>query len=296
MSRFGVSTHLYHGERLQPQHLLEIAARGFTSVELFATRSHFDYHDSKSVEALAGWLHDARLEMPSVHAPIVDSLVDDKWGRAFSTATSNADARHATIREMRAAIDIARIIPFRTLVVHLGVPAAQNPGPEDNSRDAALRSLEEIHRMADPLGIQIAVEVMDNRLSTAAALVEFVEEDLEGMNAGICMDVGHAFLLGDVTEAIETASGYLITTHLHDNRRSRDDHLVPFAGGIDWAAAMMAFEKIGYDGRLMFEIRNEDGAAAVLARAERARLRLQEYATPADLFPFDPSVPQAPPV
>ena len=75
----GVSTHLYHGERLERGHLAEIAGHGFDTVELFATRSHFDYHDPKSIEALAGWLVESNLTMPSVHAPIVDSLVNDKW-------------------------------------------------------------------------------------------------------------------------------------------------------------------------------------------------------------------------
>ena len=89
------------------------------------------------------------------------------------------------------------------------------------------------------------------------------------------MDVGHAFLLGDTAEAIETASDYLITTHLHDNGGQRDDHLVPFQGTIDWAATIMAFEKIGYDGVLMFEVKDAESAAAVLERAVAARQRLE---------------------
>ena len=43
--RFGISTHLFHSERLERDHLVEIAAHGFDSLELFATRSHFDYRD-----------------------------------------------------------------------------------------------------------------------------------------------------------------------------------------------------------------------------------------------------------
>ena len=54
------------------------------------------------------------------------------------------------------------------------------------------------------------------------------------------MDVGHALLMGDVVDAIETCSGHLVTTHLHDNRGKSDDHLVPGKGVIDWAAALMA--------------------------------------------------------
>ena len=274
MKRFGVSTHLFHAERLNRGHVAAIAGHGFDAVELFATKSHFDYHDAKQIEALAGWLAEARLDMPSVHAPIVDSLVNDTWGRAYSTATRDADSRQATMTEMRAALDVARVIPFSLFVVHLGLPAAQNPAPHDNSRDAAIRSIEEIHEMAEPLGVKLALEVMGNAISTAQALVDLIENDLDGMDLRICMDVGHAFLLGDVTDAIETTSGYLTTTHLHDNRRQHDEHLLPFEGAINWPEAMMAFEKIGYDGVLMFEVKNTSTVAAVLERAARVRRKL----------------------
>jgi sugar phosphate isomerase/epimerase len=278
MRRFGVSTHLFHGERLKREHLAAVAGQGFETVELFATRSHFDYHDPNAIEALARWLADSQLEMPSVHAPIVDSLVHDKWGRPYSTATRDADARQATMGEMSAALDVARTIPFGLFVVHLGVPTAQNPGPQDNSREAAIRSIEEVHRMAEPLGVKIALEVMDNKLSTVPALIDLIEDDLDGMDLSICMDVGHAFLLGDVADAIETTSGYLATTHLHDNRRQHDEHLLPFDGAINWAETMMAFEKIGYDGVLMFEAKNTSTATNVLERAARARRKLDSFA------------------
>ena len=106
---------------------------------------------------------------------------------------------------------------------------------------------------------------------------------LDGMDLGICMDVGHAFLLGDTAEAIEAASGYLITTHLHDNHGQRDDHLVPFQGAIDWAGTIMAFEKIGYDGVLMYEVRNTDSARQVLERCVRARKKLEALGVSWDL-------------
>ena len=46
--RFGVSTHLFHEQRLTREHLVHVAAHGFEAVELFATRSHFDYHDDRA--------------------------------------------------------------------------------------------------------------------------------------------------------------------------------------------------------------------------------------------------------
>ena len=69
--------------------------------------------------------------------------------------------------------------------------------------------------------------MIPNPLSSAESLVSFIEEDLDGARVGICMDVGHAFIMGDLGDAIETCSGHLIATHLHDNNGKSDDHLAP---------------------------------------------------------------------
>jgi len=275
MKRFGVSTHLYHEERLQQAHLLEIAAHGFEAVEVFATRSHFDYHDPNAIRSLKDWLAQAGLELHSVHAPITDVFANGRPKRMFSTAVRDNDARKATLHEMEAALNIAKSIPFEFFVVHLGVPAEQHHAPDDNNREAAVRSIEQIHGMADAAGVKVALEVMGNSLSTAPDLVEMLENNFEGTDLGICMDVGHAHILGDTAEAIETTSEYLVTTHIHDNRRHSDDHLVPFQGSINWAEAIMAFEKIGYDGVLMYEVRAAEGPRAVLERAVSARRKLE---------------------
>jgi sugar phosphate isomerase/epimerase len=275
MTRFGVSTHLYHEQKLQKAHLLEIAAHGFEAVEVFATRSHFDYHDANAISSLGRWLTESQLTLHSIHAPITDVFTNGRGLRTFSTATRDSDARKATLHEMETALQIARTVPFNFLVVHLGVPMAQNPAANDNNREAAIRSIEAIHALAEPLGVRVALEVMGNSLSTAPALVELLEGGFESTDIGICMDVGHAHILGDAAEAIETTSEYLITTHIHDNRGLSDDHLVPFQGSIDWAATVMALEKIGYDGVLMYEVRDVQGPQAVLTRATTARKRLE---------------------
>jgi hypothetical protein len=79
MNRFGISTHLFHEQRLNREHLVHIAAHGFEAIELFATRTHFDYHDAQAAAQLAEWLSDTQLELHSVHAPIVESLKGGRW-------------------------------------------------------------------------------------------------------------------------------------------------------------------------------------------------------------------------
>lgn len=273
--RFGISTHLYHDQKLGRTHLAQIAAYGFDGIELFATRSHFDYRDAAAVEALAGWLAEAGLTLHSVHAPITAAFgTGDAWNPTFSNAVADGAKRQAAVKETEAALEIARLIPFGVLVVHLGVPEGRS-GAGDNNRAAAARSVDEICAMAAPLDVRVALEVIPNALSTPAALAAMLERDLDAPPAGICLDFGHAFLGGDVPDAIETVAEHLIATHVHDNHRRTDDHLAPYAGAIDWDGALMSMQKIGYEGIYMMELANTGTPADVLESARRARARFE---------------------
>jgi sugar phosphate isomerase/epimerase len=274
--RFGVSTHLFHQSRLTREHLVHIAGHGFETVELFATRAHFDYRDGQSVQQLSEWLSDTQLELHSVHAPIMEGMANGRWIGSYSNASGDERRRAAAIGEAQAALELARRVPYTFLVTHLGMPTAEQVPPNDNQRDAARRSVEEIVAIASQVGVRVALEVIPNDLSAAAALVRLIEEDLDGLDVGICLDYGHAHLMGDLGDAIETISGHLWTTHVHDNGGRRDDHLVPFDGGIDWDAAMMETQKIGYDGVLMLEVGDTGSPIEVLRRSAKARERLEK--------------------
>ncbi len=272
---FGLSTHLYHAEALGPAQLDAMAAAGFTAVEVFATRSHLDYHAPQSGHELARWCADAGLRLHSVHAPITEFLRGSSWGPPFSTASAGHAHRTRTIEECTRALELANAAPYRYLVLHLGVPDEFAPSSGDNQRDAVLRTLDALLPVAERVGVRIAVEVIPNALSTARQLVRLIEdEELPGL--GICLDVGHARLQGDVVDALETVAGYLVTTHIHDNRGRSDDHLLPFEGVIDWPELVIALQKVGYDGTLMFEVApGADGPAGTLRRASAARRRLE---------------------
>ena len=271
---FGISTHLYVGDRLDRDHLVEIAAHGFDAVEVFAVKSHFDYRDRRAAIALAEWLDDTRLTLRSMHAPIARDYVNGSWKDGLSLAATDESQRKAAIEETLATLDVAAAVRYSTLVVHGGVPEPHG-GPADNHLASLVRSLEELSPVAQQYGVRLAVEVIPNALSTPAALVDLIESDIDAADLGICMDVGHARLMGDVVDAIETCSGHLITTHLHDNRGRNDDHLVPGKGVIDWDATLLALQKIGYDGAWMFELAAAAERKPVLELAVKARERFE---------------------
>jgi sugar phosphate isomerase/epimerase len=271
---FGISTHLCLSERLDRDHLVEIAAHGFEAVEVFAVRDHFDYHDRRAAIALAEWLDDTRLALHSLHAPIAAEYAKGKWGLSYSLAAADEPRRKQAVEETMSALGLAALVPYKVLVLHCGVPAPHG-GPADNHVASMIRSLEELSPVAAQVGVRLAVEVIPNALSTPLSLVDLLESDIDAEDLGICMDVGHARLIGDVVDAIETCSGHLLTTHLHDNRGRTDDHLVPGQGVVDWDATLLAFQKVGYDGAWMFELAVATERRAILERAVKARERFE---------------------
>ena len=274
MALFGVSTHLFVGTRLDRAHLVDIAGHGFGAVEVFAVRDHFDYRDHRAITALSEWLDDTRLRFHSMHAPIAGRYVNGTWQGGLSIAASDDAARRAAVDEASAALAVAESLPYGVLVLHCGVPVP-HAKPGDNHRGALVRSLEELSPLAHRHGVRLAIEVIPNELSTAGALVDLLESDMDVDNVGICLDVGHARLMGDVVDAIETCSGHVISTHLHDNRGRTDDHLVPGKGVVDWDAALLAFQKVGYEGIWMFEPGVSAEGTRVLEQLARARERFE---------------------
>ena len=273
--RFGLSTFLFYRERLVREHLEAMAAHGFTDVELFCMPTHFDYHDPKAVEALAGWLEATKLTLHSVHAPIVDGFTGT-WGGVISNATSDAAARAHALRETEAAAALAATLPYQHLVVHLGQPDEQSPPPTDNQRDAARRSAEQLYETTSRHGVRLALEIIPNKLSTAERLLRLIDDELELADAGICLDFGHANIIDDVTDVVEAVSGHLVTTHVHDNDGKHDDHLVPFEGRIDWPRVLFATQKVGYEGAWMMELFDRPTTTDVLKRAQAACHRFRD--------------------
>ena len=174
---FGVSTHLCLGDRLDRDHLVEIAAHGFEAIEVFAIRDHFDYHDRRSALALAEWLDDTRLTLHSLHAPIAAEYAQGKWRDGYSLAAADESRRKRAVEETMAALGVAAIVPYKVLVLHCGVPAPHGVAA-DNHVPSMIRSLEELSPVASGVGVRLAVEVIPNALSTPGSLVDLLESDI----------------------------------------------------------------------------------------------------------------------
>lgn len=271
--QFGISTYLFHAERLARTHLDAISAHGFDVVELFALRSHVDYGDRAALDALGNWLRASGLSLHSVHAPVAEGFANGQWGRALSIGATDPAARERAVAETQVALDVASQLPYRYLVLHLdGSGPDADPGPA--SVDAVRRSLETLCPYAATRGVTLALEVLGTPLSNPASLVKMIDQ-LELEDVGVCLDFGHAHAADGVIDAVETVSGSLWTTHVHDTARTGQCHLVPFDGVIEWEGALLSFQKVGYEGPWVLELDAGADPFDVLRRAAGARRRLE---------------------
>jgi sugar phosphate isomerase/epimerase len=259
---FALSTYLFSDERLSSHILDKILGAGFRNMEIFAARQHLDYHDPNHVRDVAEWFRDHEVALHALHAPLFS---DHDWGRtgglAVSVAYTERRLRIDSMDEIKRAIEIAERLPFRYLVLHMGLPEEEY---DLRKLDAALTSIEHLKIFAKERGAQILLENIPNELSTPERLIQFIQ--YTRLDLKICFDTGHAHLAGGVRPAFETLKERIVSTHVHDNRREMDDHAMPFDGDIDWNETMRCFR--GVDGQfpVLFELRNYGPEVSSLPR------------------------------
>ncbi|MDR3724363.1 MAG: sugar phosphate isomerase/epimerase [Terracidiphilus sp.] len=232
-----LSTHLFLNQRLHPG-ILELAARsGAEGVEIFAARQHFDYRDREEVRELGAWFRANALQAFSLHAPLYPDM---EMGRAGAPAVNvlhpEKAQRIASMDEIKYALETAEQIPFSHMVVHLGERIGDW---SQESIEHAQTALEHLGAFARPMGVRLLVENLLNEATTPAHLMEILRTGHLD-NVGICLDLGHAHMTVGVAEALETFGSRIASIHVHDNHATKDEHLWPGDGSIDWTAVAAA--------------------------------------------------------
>ncbi len=230
-----LSTHLFVRHRLTTVWLERVWGAGFPSVEIFCARQHIDYRDRAQINELGHWFKDSPLKMHSLHSPMYS---DDVWGRSGPQAvidiTEPSKARRMNmVDEVKRALEIAEVVPFRYLIQHVGVSGEEM---DERRLDSGFSSLDEIRVFAAQRGVEVLLENIPNAFSSAARLNDFLAQT--HLNLNYCFDVGHAHLSNGISAEFELMKTRIRSTHLHDNDGKEDQHLFPKRGSIDWTAAM----------------------------------------------------------
>ena len=167
--------------------------------------------------------------------------------------------------EIKRALELADHVALSYVVMHLGNPKdVFSPV----AFDYAYAAISQIHAFA---GVEIMIENIPNEISTIERIEEFKRvSGLQGL--GICYDTGHGHLQNNLGRAGPSVPFDAIdTTHIHDNRGDKDDHLWPFEGSLVWPALIDKFVVAKYQGPFIFETRGDD-----LSKGGDVKSRLEE--------------------
>jgi sugar phosphate isomerase/epimerase len=271
-----LSTYLFVSRKLTPEMLQQIAGSGFEGVEIFCTRSHFEYSMRPEIRAMADALEAHHLQLVSMHAPTSrDHSPMRESGTPLSICEGERVRRVEAMDELKRVIDVADDLPYARLILHMG---GSREMADPRKRDAAFSTLEHLILHAHHAGVTICVENTTSEMGDPAYLRAFVDETrLTGLRFNF--DIGHAHL-ADFPEEERLEKSFsplrelVSSVHLHDNHGDKDEHLPPFDGTIDWPAAIELL-KTGPDANLplVFELKEKTGADAPTVAEQLAAAR-----------------------
>lgn len=193
---------------------------------------------------------DAGLTIWQVHGP---------WRHPVKDATP--EDRAERMEKMKRSIRGAAILGAKYWVIHPIMPYGLN---EANTEDAPktralnLEFMRGLLETAEREGVIICLENMpfeEFSISSPEAIVEIVKE-INHPNFAMCLDTGHTNVCKEwqsPAQAIREYAQYIKVLHVHDNRKRKDEHLMPFYGSIDWKDFYKALCEVNFDGVLSLE-------------------------------------------
>ncbi len=280
-----LSTYLFVSKKLTPELLGQISSSGFQAIEIFATRSHFDYANPQEVRTTAQSLADRHLQLASLHAPTSRDLsLNREGGTPLSICEVERVRRIEAMDELKRVLDVADDLPFPRMILHMG---GSRETADPRKRDAAFSSLEHLTLHARHAGVTICLENTPSEMGDPVYLRNFVDET-RLTTVRFNFDIGHANLAeGPVDTRIAIAFDSLrdrvISAHIHDNHGEKDEHLPPYEGTINWpsAVAILKSASAAADLPLTLELKEKSGPEAPpladqLQAAHKSLGRLEE--------------------
>src|ERR1700682_3096243 len=278
-----LSTYMFVSRRLTTELLGQIAESGFEAVEIFGTRGHFDYTTKQEVQAMASALSQHGLALASLHAPTSRDLsATREGGTPLSICEVERVRRVEAMDELKRAIDVAEDLPYSRMILHMG---GSRETADPRKRDAAFSTLEHLVLHAHHCGVTLCLENTPSEMGDPSYLRTFVDETrLSGLRFNF--DIGHAHLCDGPAEkhkekCFEPMSDWVASVHLHDNHGEKDEHLPPYAGTIDWPAAIKLLKTSPDRAKLpvVLELKEKTGhdAPAATDLLESARAAMDKF-------------------
>lgn len=248
--------------------IAQLKAQNVEAIE--APPNFFLEADEATIKAAAQAFRDAGIALRSVHAP---------FGGDNNLSHLDAEKRRGAIETHKRVLQRVGWAGVPLLIVHPGV--ASKPEDVCEMSKIIVDSLAELVPVAEENGVRLALENMLSRHpgGDCAQLRSFVTQ-IDSPWLGVCFDTGHAHVSAKMSGAFASAAAgfeilkdLVITFHLHDNDRTRDMHLPPGYGTVNWNDFAAALRGMNFSDPITIESPSWAGAGfAHLQRATDALL------------------------
>ena len=168
--------------------------------------------------------------------------------------------RAERMEKMKRSIYISHLLGCKNWIVHPIMPFGIEDigtGKEQTTWDMNVEFMSELLKTAKEYDVTICYENMPMlkfSIATPEKILEFVEL-MNDEHFKICLDTGHVAVFKGLSlgNEVRRLGKHIATLHVHDNDGTRDQHLFPCFGKIDWKDFASALREIGFDGSFSLE-------------------------------------------
>lgn len=233
----------YPGAELLTEAIPTMADQGVTAIEIgVGAPDYFDHRDGCQIQKLLDTLLSSGVRVHSIHAP---------FGPDYDVSSLDDAIHERGVDSLIDAIELASVMDADKVIVHASDTLN---GERARRADRARGVLREMASVAAESGIVLALENLPpNYLGhTPDELLALLDGTDRGA-VGVCFDSGHANLSGHFPEFASAILPLAVTTHLHDNDGTADQHLFPGSGSIDWRTFASTYRILECKATIMLE-------------------------------------------
>jgi len=183
---------------------------------------------------------------------VVESLSLTVWAvhgtLGYEAVSSSESARRGAVDRERARLEDAAAYAPCPYVVHY-----LHRSHDGSAGRCWRKSMEEVHRYAASLDINLAVETfphkpqIHDRYADSREIAEFVRS-FGSAHMSVCVDINHSNVMEDLGDVTRNCEGLISNIHVSDNHGDCEEHLPPGEGTIDICGALRALIESGYGG------------------------------------------------
>jgi len=180
------------------------------------------------------------------------------YGEQFDPSAPDEAARKFAVDTFRSEGELAAELGGPLVVVHCSTIRSEGISSEEHAlRISQLKkSIEELGRFGESIAVQYAFENLPGYHAIGWDVGELAQilTEVSAPATGMCLDTGHAHLVGDAAEAVALAKDQIIYVHFSDNSGKSDDHDMPTCGTLDTDSVARALRLAEYKGTMMLEV------------------------------------------